>query len=351
MKLSLLQFAVFLGASSRFALGQIPPECEENEQTAGGTFPPCDICPPGQFSPDTTTLITIQDQTLDCFSWSFAGICGLIPEAGGACAFVDFQTRNCPCAPLSEFTVAPQATPTLAPVATPAPVAITPAPVAITPAPVIPPSQATIPPECQDQEETAGGEFAPCLFCPVGQASFDLTEVSVFGQTLTCQVWSIAGICGLVPEVPGACEAIQAATTPVCSCAPIGPTPSPTAAPVVPPTQAPVVPPTPAPTVAPIVPTTPSPVATPAPAAQTPAPVVNPTLAPFSLPSLLGPISAPIGPPVVVTRNPAAPVSAPFQFPLRDNPLFADITPEPTFAGTTGTPTSSGTTIEPTPTN
>ena len=392
MKLSIFQVLLLTAAVPRQSRAQIPDECEQIPETSGGTNPPCNVCPSGQFSPDRDRFITIQDNTLDCFSWTLGGICGLLPASG--CDFIRFQVvtiGGCPCVPLDQLSLPPVATPaptqapvpaptpapvpaptpapvpaptpapvvaptpapvpaptpapvvapTPAPVVAPTPapvVAPTPAPVVQTPAPVIPPSQATIPPECENDPATAGGENPPCLFCPVGQFSPELTEVTIFGQTLSCQVWSVAGICGLIPDIPGACEQIQTETILAgCSCTPIGGvTPAPTATPVVAPTPAPVV----APTLPPVVAPTAAPVVAP-----TPSPVPFPTFTPISLP----PVTAPIGPPVVTTRNPAAPVSAPFQFPLQDNPLFAGITAEPTFAGTTGTPTSSGTTLSPTP--
>ena len=99
-----------------FVHGQsIPPECDANPLLAGGNNP-CAICPPGEYASSAITA-SVFGNSMDCFSWSLAALCGRIPGGQMGCGLVagQLQAACAPsCKPLLEFTL-----PTLAPTPSP----------------------------------------------------------------------------------------------------------------------------------------------------------------------------------------------------------------------------------------
>lgn len=100
----------------------IPEECNDNPQLAGGDYY-CSVCPPGFYASSTTTQASAFGRSLDCFTWSVAGLCGVLPGGELGCDMINMQIQES-CAPsctsLSEFSI-PTNMPTSAPTAAPTP--------------------------------------------------------------------------------------------------------------------------------------------------------------------------------------------------------------------------------------
>lgn len=100
--------------------GRIPAECNANSLLAGGDYY-CSVCPPGQYAASNTVQASVFGETLDCYSWSVAGLCGVIPGGQMGCDFVNAQIAAAcapTCEPLESFSIRtsqPTATPTAAP--------------------------------------------------------------------------------------------------------------------------------------------------------------------------------------------------------------------------------------------